>query len=151
MKKNPSDLVLPSLIVLVGLVGAAAVVYGIVVAASGHGAEDRVLSAFAGAGLVVLACCLWVSYALTGGEPSWGWARRSCDRIRAWQRREQVTLRRDIMRHLASLSPEERAKEVERLTDGSSIVSMDIPDKESFLHPRNWPQGRINAPDGTSD
>lgn len=150
MKKNPSDLVLPVVIISLGIAGIAAVVYGIV-AAFGLGSEDRILSACAGAGLVALACCLWVSYALTGGEPPWAWARKSCEGIRAWQRRETEPLRRDIMNHLASLSPEERAKEVERLTDGSSVISMDIPDKASFLHPDNWPKGRINAPDGTSD
>lgn len=151
MKKDPSNAVLPLVILAVGLAGILAVASGLLAAAGPHGPDDRVLSIATGIGLVLLAGCLWVCYALTGGEPAWSPARRNCDRIRAWQRQETETLREDIMRHLAGLSPEERAKEVDRLTDGSSVITMDIPDKASFLHPDNWPKGRIDAPDGLSD
>lgn len=149
MKNDPSDRILPAAAVVLCLAGVAMAVCGIVSALSGQ--TDHILLVASGGGLVLIAACCWVCYAITGGQPSWSWARRSCDKISAWHKREHAALRRDVMEHLASLSPEERAKEVERLTDGSSIVQMEIPDKESFLHPDNWPRGRISAPDGLSD
>ena len=143
MKKKLEDVVLPALLIALALGGAAVIAHTAVVLALGLGAPDQPFRFISGAGLIALAACLWVCYALSGGEPAFGWARRSCQRIQAWQAREQQALRNDIIAHLASLSPEEREKEVERLTDGSSVISMDIPDKESFLHPRNWPYDRI--------
>ncbi|HTM68925.1 MAG TPA: hypothetical protein VL426_06540 [Candidatus Binatia bacterium] len=149
MKKDLSDRILPAASIMLAFAGIVMAAFGAVAAFSGR--SDHALLVVSGAALVLIAGICWVVYAITGGEPAWSPALRSCERIRAWHRREQAELRRSIMRDLAAMTPEERAKEVERLTDGSSIVQMDIPDKASFLHPDNWPTGRINAPDGLSD
>lgn len=75
--------------ICLGVMGVAVIIYTVVKLLLGIGAPNEFMRVFAGIGLVALAGCSWVAYALTGGVPPWAWARRNCERLRSWARKER--------------------------------------------------------------
>lgn len=90
---------------------------------------------FAGAGIVAIAGIYGVVMALTGSEPNWQWLRRICIAVRACHAKWQREWREELIRHLNSLSPEERKRELVELAKSL--------DEGSFLHPNNLPYDRV--------
>lgn len=90
---------------------------------------------FAGACVIAIAGIYGVVMALTDSKPDWWWLRRICVRILAFHAKLQQEWREELIRHLATLPPEERKRELAELAK--------LLDEDSFLHPNNLPYDRV--------
>lgn len=130
MRKKIEDTLFAVILFGLALTGIGVIVHTTVALALGIGSPDQPIRFFTGAGLIAIALCLGVSFALAGGIPPWGPLRRLAARVRfrhaKWQREQHEAMQR----HLDGLPSDECQR-----------VLAEIPE-DSFLHPRNLPYGR---------
>lgn len=115
--------------------GMAGVIIMMVIAIGGLALFFSGAHMFAGVIILTIAGIFGIVMALIGLEPNWKWLRRVCVRVRAYHAKWQREWREETIRHLNSLPPEERQRELAELAKSQ--------DEDSFLHPNNLPYDRV--------